>query len=72
VPTKRTKVAPRRINRDTPEWAERYAKTGEKPPYDTPDHDQWIGWYFFRGEVPGLPPADSDEGQEVIGRRYAD
>jgi hypothetical protein len=67
MPTKRTKLGPRR-KLDVPAWVVRFVDEGIVPEHDTADHDQWVGWYFFREDVPGLPPADSDEGRLLVAR----
>jgi hypothetical protein len=53
VPSKRRKIPPQRINEPARPWAERLL-AGERPATD-----DWIGWVYFDGPTPGLPPAGS-------------
>jgi hypothetical protein len=71
VPTKRRKIVPRRVNGPVPEWAARLLATGERPEWNTEDHDAFAGW-FLGDEVPGLPDAHSPAGCKLRedGRAY--
>jgi hypothetical protein len=53
-----------------PEWARAYVETGELPTYDTPEHDQWVGWAFFDESIPGLPDERTPEGKALAWGRY--
>jgi hypothetical protein len=65
VPTKRVKIRPTAIRR-TPEWVVRYLATGEEPPEGTPERDEYDRWSLTAGtEVPGLPLANSPEGEKL-------
>jgi hypothetical protein len=46
------------------EWVEQF-KAGTRPEYGTPEHDEFVGWTYFAEPVPGLPPAESDEGRAL-------
>lgn len=67
MPTKRRKIGPRKINRDTPPWAVRFLEDGVTPKEeeDPEGHDQWVGWAFFGESVSGLPDERSPEGQRL-------
>jgi hypothetical protein len=48
-----------------PEWARRLVELGEEPT-DGADEASYCAWLFWDEHVPGLPPADSPEGQAII------
>ena len=69
--TKRLRLAPRRINQPVPQWAQRLL-VGERPPQDTDAGGEFFGWMFLGDDVPGLPPADTDEGAALVELHHDD
>jgi hypothetical protein len=67
VATKRRKIPPKRINEPLPAWVARLL-AGQRPEKDGPDWGAWIGWYYLRDEVPGLPDPMSVEGRAILAR----
>jgi hypothetical protein len=64
--TKRRKILPSRVA-PIPEWAELLLR-GIRPPDRA---DGFLAWLFFGEATPGMPAADSDEGQRLLARaRY--
>jgi hypothetical protein len=68
MPTKRTKIGPRKVNRDVPEWVMRYLEDGTEPEYDTPEHLQFVEWVFFDEPVPGLTDDDLPDHARAVKR----
>jgi hypothetical protein len=65
MPTKRRKIPPRRIGGGTPQWARDLVERGVEPPTNSEAEVAYVGWLFFDESVPGLPPAESDEGWQI-------
>jgi hypothetical protein len=63
--TKRKKLPPRRVNQPMPAWAARLINDGVAPREGDDGSDEWFGWMFCGDAVPGLPAADSPEGQRL-------
>jgi hypothetical protein len=64
VPVKR-RMAKGRRNHVVPDWATRLV-AGESPAYGTEDCDEFAEWRFFQVDIPGLPPADSPDGERLL------
>jgi hypothetical protein len=63
--TKRRKLSPRLINQPMPPWAQRLVNEGVAPREGEDGCDGWFGWLYCGDAVPGLPMADSPEGQRL-------
>jgi hypothetical protein len=63
--TKRRKIGPRLINQPVPPWAVRLVNEGVRPREGEDGSHEWFGWLYCGDAVPGLPSADSPEGQRL-------
>ena len=60
--TKRRKILPRPRR---PAWVERVLEE-RRPPWGGPDWEAYEAWRTGRRTVPGLPDAQSEEGQRLL------
>ncbi len=67
MPVKRKRLAPRRINQDTPQWAVELLQ-GKRPERDTPEWGQAVEWAYLGAEIVGLPLGHSDAGMRLWNR----
>lgn len=65
MPTKRVRRAPRRIGGGVPQWVPDLVDRGVEPPTNSDAEVAYVGWLFFDEAVPGLPPAELDEGWAI-------
>jgi hypothetical protein len=65
MPTNRRRRVRGLIDRDVPAWAVRLVNDGIAPREGEDGSDEWFGWLYCGDAVPGLPMADSPEGQRL-------
>jgi hypothetical protein len=65
MPTNRRRRVRGLIDRNVPEWAVRLVNEGVAPQAGEDGCGEWFGWLYCNDAVPGLPPSDSPEGEQL-------